>query len=110
MNRLNTLLKKKSLTPKEYKEMLLLTRKLFKSAGINLYQPVTLLMSYAYDGIAPRTYIKKGDQIEAKAEDDEFATKENLFDVLLEKARKQVAIANERKAEEYDSWYRAYCD
>lgn len=43
-------------------------------------------------------------------EDDEFATKENLFDVLLEKARKQVAIANERKAEEYDSWYRAYCD
>ena len=43
-------------------------------------------------------------------EDDEFATKENLFDVLLEKARRQVAIANERKAEEYDSWYRAYCD
>lgn len=67
MNRLNTLLKKKTLTPKEYKEMLLLTRKLFKSAGINLYQPVTRLMSYAYDGIAPRTYIKKGDQIEAKA-------------------------------------------
>lgn len=43
-------------------------------------------------------------------EDDEFATKENLFEVLLEKARKQVAIANERKAEEFDSWYRAYCD
>lgn len=43
-------------------------------------------------------------------EDDEFATKENLFDVLIEKAKAQVAIANERKAAEYDAWYRAYCD
>ena len=43
-------------------------------------------------------------------EDDEFATKENLIETLTNKAKKQVAIANKRKQEEYDFWYRAYCD
>lgn len=43
-------------------------------------------------------------------EDDEFATKENLIETLLEKARVQVVLANKRKADEYDAWYRAYCD
>ena len=43
-------------------------------------------------------------------EDDEFATKENLIETLINKAKKQVAIANKRKQEEYDLWYRVYCD
>lgn len=42
--------------------------------------------------------------------DDEFAIKENLIDTLLNKAKEQAKIANERQAEEYDAWYRAYCD
>ena len=43
-------------------------------------------------------------------EDDEFATKDNLINVLVGKAKFQVAIANKRKAEEYEAWYHAYCD
>ncbi len=42
--------------------------------------------------------------------DDEFATKENLIEILLKNAEEQVKIANKRIAEEYDFWYRAYYD
>lgn len=54
--------------------------------------------------------INKQDKIMECWEDDEFATKENLIETLKEKAKAQVAIANKRKQEEYDFWYRAYCD
>lgn len=54
--------------------------------------------------------INKQDKIIEYWEDDEFATKENLIETLKEKAKAQVAIANKRKQEEYDFWYRAYCD
>lgn len=42
--------------------------------------------------------------------DDEFATKENLIETLVNNAKVQAEIANKRKAEEYDFYYRAYCD
>lgn len=42
--------------------------------------------------------------------DDEFATKENLIEILVNNAKVQAEIANKRKAEEYDFYYRAYCD
>lgn len=42
--------------------------------------------------------------------DDEFAKKDNLIETLLNNAKVQAEIANKRKAEEYDFWYRAYCD
>ena len=50
------------------------------------------------------------DELVEHWEDDEFATKENIIEVLLEKAKAQAEIANKRIAEEYDWWYRAYCD
>lgn len=43
-------------------------------------------------------------------EDDEFATKDNLINVLLEKANTQVAIANQRRWEKEEAYYRAYYD
>ena len=70
--------------------------------------------NYEYD--SPTTVflidelMKKQENILEYWDDDEFSTKENLMKTLLDKATAQVKIANERKAEEYDSWYRAYCD
>lgn len=54
--------------------------------------------------------VEKQDILMECWEDDEFATKENLIEILTNKAKKQVVIANKRKQEEYDFWYKAYCD
>lgn len=76
--------------------------------GINVnvtYEYCRMATTFLIDEI-----INKQDKIMECWEDDEFATKENLIETLKEKAKAQVAIANKRKQEEYDFWYRAYCD
>ena len=77
-----------------------------KSCVINSeYEYRTYKTSFLIDEI-----LKYQDNILKYWVDDEFATKENLIKTLTEKAGAQVRIANQRRAEEYDAWYRAYCD